>query len=130
VDLVTLVSAGRVALGVSTFLAPGPALRPVGIDASSDPQLAYLSRIAGSRDVVLGLLPLVAPADARRALLAAGLAVDAADAVAGVVARRSGGLGARSAVALTALPLGSVVVLARHLARLRRSSPSRTASDR
>ena len=57
-DVVTLVSAARTALGLSTFLAPGPALRPVGIAASTDDQLAYLSRIAGSRDVALGVLAL------------------------------------------------------------------------
>jgi hypothetical protein len=116
VDTVTVVSAGRLALGLGTFLAPGPALRPVGIDAS-DPQLAYLSRIAGSRDVALGALTLLATGRTRRALVLAGLAVDAADAVAGVVAGRRGGLDRRRATALTALPVGSVVVLARHLVR-------------
>ena len=126
----TLVSAGRVALGVGAFLAPGPTLRPVGIDASSDPHLGYLSRIAGSRDVVLGVLTLVASGDSRRALVAAGLAVDAADAVAGVVAGRRGGFDTRTALALTTLPLASVAVLAGHLARLRRSPGSRATPDR
>ncbi len=88
-DAALAIAAGRIGIGVGALLAPRPALRalgfpPTGAEADS------LARIAGSRDIALGLLAFAARED-REALRATALvaaAVDAADALAFALARR------------------------------------------
>jgi hypothetical protein len=69
---------GRVAIGVGTLAAPEPALRLLGFVEVS-PATAVVSRIAGIRDLILGVVTLVALEDRAR-LRAASLANAAADA--------------------------------------------------
>jgi hypothetical protein len=104
------IAAGRVAVGVGALLATGPALRALGF-AETDAAGRALARLAGGRDIAIGLLTLAARDDAKALRLAALLAaaVDATDAVCfGVAARdrraRRAGLGGAasgSAAALT-----------------------------
>jgi hypothetical protein len=49
---------GRVAIGVGMLVAPEPALRALGF-ADVSPATAAISRIAGIRDLILGVLTLV-----------------------------------------------------------------------
>jgi hypothetical protein len=96
---VLAIAAGRVAIGVGALLATRPALKALGF-AETDAAGLALGRIAGGRDIALGLLALAArddPKALRTAALAAA-AVDAGDAVSfGVAARdpqaRRAGLG-------------------------------------
>lgn len=87
------IGAGRLGLGAGILAARRPALRALGfppVDASA----ATLATLAGSRDVALGLAPLLLrgnPAALRTATLLAA-AVDAADAVAFAAAGRELGL--------------------------------------
>jgi hypothetical protein len=107
---VLAIAAGRIGIGVGALFATRPALRALGF-AEADAAGMALSRIAGGRDVALGLLALAARDDrgALRLAALAGAAVDAADAVTfGVaarepVARRAGigGIVSGSAAALT-----------------------------
>jgi hypothetical protein len=69
---------GRVAIGVGTLVAPEPALRLLGF-AEVSPATAVVSRIAGIRDLVLGVVTLAVLEDRAR-LRAASLANAAADA--------------------------------------------------
>jgi hypothetical protein len=69
---------GRVAIGVGTLVAPEPALRLLGF-AEVSPATAVASRIAGIRDLVLGVVTLAVLEDRAR-LRAASLANAAADA--------------------------------------------------
>jgi len=101
----------RAALGVGALLVTGPALRLLGFDAA-DGRARALTRLAGSRDLALGALALVALEDARalRAITLTNAGVDAADAGTFLVAliRRDGidraaALGAGSATAASAL---------------------------
>jgi hypothetical protein len=76
------IAAGRVGIGVGALLATGPALRALGFPPA-DGAARSLARLAGGRDIALGLLA-IAARDDRRALRTATLvaaAVDAADAV-------------------------------------------------
>jgi hypothetical protein len=95
---VLAIAAGRIAIGVGAVLATKPALRALGF-AEIDAAGTALGRIAGGRDIALGMLTLAARGDrgALRIVALTGAAVDAADAVAfGVAARepsaRRGGL--------------------------------------
>ena len=87
--MVLAIAAGRTAIGVGTLLATRPALKALGFAETDAPTMA-LGRIAGGRDIALGLLTIAARGD-RKALRAATLAaaaVDAGDAVSfGIAAR-------------------------------------------
>jgi hypothetical protein len=107
---VLAIAAGRVAIGVGTLLATAPALRLLGF-AEVGASGTALARLAGSRDVAIGLVT-IAVRDDRAKLRQASLlaaAVDAADAVAFGLATRDRetadagvrGLGAGAAAALT-----------------------------
>jgi hypothetical protein len=107
---VLAIAAGRLAIGVGALLVTRPALKLLGF-AETDAAGLAMGRIAGGRDIALGLLALAAR-DNRKALriaALAGAAVDASDAVTfGVaardpVARRAGigGVLSGSAAAIT-----------------------------
>lgn len=115
VDLAAGIAAGRVAIGVGALLAPAKVLAPVGLDAAANQQLPYLSRIAGARDVALGLTTLATSGPGRRQLVLAGLAVDAADAVSGLVAARNGEIDRRSAALLSGAAVAAVAGGLAHL---------------
>ncbi len=81
-QLILAIAGGRIAIGVGALFATRPALKVLGFSETDAVGLA-LGRIAGGRDIALGLLALAAHDD-RKALRIAGLAaaaVDAADAV-------------------------------------------------
>jgi hypothetical protein len=96
---VLAIAAGRIAIGVGAMLVTRPALKVLGF-AEVDAVGTALGRIAGGRDVALGLLTVVARDDREALGIAAlaGAAVDASDAVSfGIAARdpvaRRAGLG-------------------------------------
>jgi hypothetical protein len=105
-------AANRVALGVGVLFATKPALKVLMFGETNAAGRA-LAKFGGGRDLALGLLTLAARDDreALRTLLAAGVALDAADAFSlGLAARnpdtRTAGLGgvvAGSAAALVGL---------------------------
>jgi hypothetical protein len=107
---VLAIAGGRIAIGVGAVFATRPALKALGF-AEVDAAGTALGRIAGGRDIALGLLALVARDDRKALRIAAlaGAAVDASDAVTfGVAARdpiaRRAGLGgvvSGSAAAIT-----------------------------
>jgi Domain of unknown function (DUF4267) len=107
---VVAIAAGRIGIGVGALFVTRPALKTLGF-AETDTAGTALGRIAGGRDIALGLLTLAASHDRRALRIAAlaGAAVDATDAVTfGVAARdpdarRAGVSGALSgsAAALT-----------------------------
>jgi hypothetical protein len=83
------IAAGRIAIGAVAVFFTRPALRALGF-AEVDAAGTALGRIAGGRDIALGLLALAARDDRRALRIAAlaGVAVDASDAVTfGVAAR-------------------------------------------
>jgi hypothetical protein len=101
----------RGAVGAGAWLAPRMAGKLFGLDPDGNPQAPYLGRLFGVRDVALAVgLSSSSGAD-RTQWLRLGIACDAADAVAGVLAGRRGELSPRAAVlvtltALTAAGLG------------------------
>lgn len=115
---VTGLALGRIAIGALALGNPPLAGKLFQLDVENNPQLPYLSRLFGSRDLVLGLLTLLAGGRSRRHLVLAGIAIDAADAATGILGVREGYLSRTTGVALTGPAVGGVLA---GLAGLRRS---------
>ncbi len=92
------IAAGRIAIGAGVLLATRPALKALGFEAA-DTSTGALARIAGGRDIALGLLAFAGRDDrvALREAAAAAAAVDLGDAVCFAIAGRDPAAG-RAAV--------------------------------
>ncbi|HYZ82399.1 MAG TPA: hypothetical protein VE571_14075 [Solirubrobacteraceae bacterium] len=98
----------RALIGATTWLAPRLSGRLFGLDPAANPQLPYVARLFAIRDVALAVGLQSSDGDARRLWIQMGIASDAADAVAGVLAGRRGELSPASAVLVTAPALVGV----------------------
>src|ERR1700759_3849922 len=92
------IAGGRIAIGVGALFATRPALKALGFEAS-DTSARALTRIAGGRDIAIGLLTIAARDDrvALREAAAAAAAVDLGDAICFAIAGRDPAAG-RAAV--------------------------------
>jgi hypothetical protein len=100
---------GRIAIGLTALASPDLTGKLFRLDLARNPQLPYMSRMFGSRELALGLITLVSKGSARRKLVALGMAVDGADAFAGYDAMRTGAVEQSVGLFLTAPALGAVV---------------------
>ena len=98
----------RASIGAGTWIAPRLAGRLFGLDADANPQLPYVGRLFGVRDVALAAGLAMSSGQARRLWLQLGIACDAADAAAGILAGRNGELSKFSAALVTAPALAAV----------------------
>jgi hypothetical protein len=99
---VNAIAAGRIAVGASAWLTPNLAGRLFGLDPEGNPQLPYVGRLFGARDVVLGAGVLRSPRKQKENWLAAGFACDVADVAAGILAGARGQLPPASAALVSA----------------------------
>lgn len=106
---VTGLALGRIAIGTVALASPDLAGKLFRLDNASNPQLPYMSRMFGSREIALGVVTLASKGKARKKLVALGIAVDGADAFAGFEAMRSGSVTQSVGIGLTAPALGAVV---------------------
>src|SRR5690242_19370041 len=100
---------GRIAIGVTALASPSAAAKLFRLDLGRNPQLPYMSRLFGSREVALGAMTLLAKGAARRKLVALGMAVDGADAFAAYDVMRAGAVSQSTGIMLGAPALGAVV---------------------
>ncbi len=105
----------RMAIGVGSWATPRLAGRLFGLDAEANPQAPYLARLFGVRDLALAWGVLGSEGEARRKWLAAGLACDVADTLAGIAGGRGGYLpkltsALVSGTALSAVALGAAAL--------------------
>lgn len=100
---------GRIAIGATALASPDLAAKLFRLDLARNPQLPYLSRMFGSREIALGAITLLAKGKARRKLIALGIAVDGADAFAGYDAMKSGSVSQSVGVGLTVPAVGAVI---------------------
>jgi hypothetical protein len=114
-DNVTGLSVARIAMGATSWAAPALSLRLFMLDNGA-PQSPYLLRLFGVRDIALGVATLTASGAAQTNLLRIGLAVDAADAAAGLLAASSGGVSKPRGVLLAAAAVSGVAIGAMALA--------------
>lgn len=106
---VTGIALGRIAVGLTALASPDLAAKLFRLDAARNPQLPYLSRLFGSREIALGAVTLASKGATRRRLIALGMMVDGADAFAGYDAMRSGSVTRSVGIGLTVPALGAVV---------------------
>jgi hypothetical protein len=92
---------GRAAIGTGAFLAPGLTGRLFGLNPAANPQAPFISRLFASRDVALAAGLAMSSDSDRARWLQAGIACDVADAVAAILAGRSGQLSKFSSALIT-----------------------------
>lgn len=113
-ELMLQMARGRVALGVSAFLAPALAARTMGGDGRKDPARDLVTRIFASREIALGAGYLLSNEAGRTVWARLGVLVDGLDTVAGLKSRKSGvplwASGAFSAIAIGAVGIGGAKV--------------------
>jgi hypothetical protein len=110
-------SLGRIAVGVAAVANPTAASRLLQLDPAANPQLPYVVRLFGVREIALGLVTALARDRARRDLTLAGILVDAADAATGYLAMKEGAVSRKTALALMVPAVGAVGSGVRGLAR-------------
>jgi hypothetical protein len=102
-------AAARVAIGGVAVAAPDLGVKLFRLDPAANPQLPYMARLFGSREIVLGAATLLARGKTRRNLILAGVAVDAADTAAAVLAGEDGSVD-RTTQVLLAVPAAAAVL--------------------
>jgi hypothetical protein len=100
----------RLAIGLGSWLMPRVSGRLFGLDASANPQLPYLGRLFGARDVALAAGLVMTDGGAHSQWLQIGVACDVADVAAGVAAGTRGYLGPVSAALVTATAAGAAAL--------------------
>ena len=80
---ITGLAYGRIAIGALSLLSPSLTARLFLLDPKTNPQLSYMGRMFGSREIALGAITLASSGEARRRLVQLGIAVDGADAYTG-----------------------------------------------
>jgi hypothetical protein len=111
---INAIAIGRIAIGTGAWLTPNLSGRLFGLDPESNPQLPYVGRLFGARDVALGAGALRSPRKQRDLWLTAAFACDVADAAAGVIAGVRGQLPA-SAAALVSATAGAFALAGAYL---------------
>ena len=103
---VTLLSLGRIAVGVASIAKPDLVAKQMVGSADGPP---VLTQWFGNREIALGLVTLLARGGSRRTLVLAGMAVDAADAGTAYSAMSSGRLERKLAAPAIGVAAGAVL---------------------
>jgi len=112
----------RTGVGVLSWVSPAASWRTFGLGSiGADPSSGLVTRLFGSRDFALGQMVLCPDPKVRRAGLQVGVAVDAVDMVASLVALRKG---APKATIVTATGGAASFVALGLFALARESSPA------
>ena len=101
-------SLGRVAVGAAAVANPESAARMFQLDPVGNPQLPYVTRLFGLREVALGLATLVARGKAQKAIIGLGILVDAGDGATGYLAMQDGTVPRKTAMTLIVPAAGAV----------------------
>lgn len=106
---VTGLALGRIAIGVGALVSPDLASKLFRLDGPANRQLPYMTRMFASREIALGAVTLASRGAARRKLVALGIAVDGADAFAGIDAMRTGSVTSSVGIGLTVPAVGAMI---------------------
>lgn len=93
-------AAARIVIGGVAIAAPELGTKLFRLNAATNPQLPYMTRLFGSRELVLGAATLLARGKVQRNLVIAGIAVDATDATAAYLAGASNSVDRTTMVSL------------------------------
>jgi hypothetical protein len=105
---ITGLAYGRIVVGALSLLSPSLAARLFLLDPKSNPQLGYMGRMFGSREIALGAITLASSGDTRRRLIQLGVAVDGADAYTGIVSVATGSVPKKAGLLLTVVAAAAV----------------------
>ena len=103
---VTLLSLGRIAVGVAAIAKPELVAKQMTGQAEDPP---LLTQWFGNREIALGVVTLLARGSGRGTLVLAGVAVDAADAGTAYAAMQNGALPKKVAAPAIAVAVGAVL---------------------
>lgn len=103
-------SLGRIAVGAIALARPEVAAKALQLDPTANPQLPFMARLFGSREIALGLVTLFTRGKGRASVVALGALVDAADVGTAYLAMKDGSVSQKSAGALIGPAAGAVVV--------------------
>ncbi len=106
-DSINGLALARIGIGVTAYAAPDFFLKGAMLDPSA-PQAPYLSRMFAAREIALGLVTLLAPPSAKASVISLGIAVDAADAGAGLMALQNKSVSTTTGAVLTGAALAAV----------------------
>jgi hypothetical protein len=101
-------SLGRISLGATAVANPGLAARIFQLDPVGNPQLPYVTRLFGIREIALGAATLMSRGRARKGMIGLGVLVDAADGATGYLAMRDGTVSRKTAMTLLGPAVGAV----------------------
>ncbi len=107
-DPITGLALGRIGIGALSLIAPRLTAKLFLLDAKANPQLPYLARLFGSRELALGALTLASTGAARQRFVTAGIAVDGADVLTGLASTASGAVPKRTGLLLAVAAAGAV----------------------
>jgi hypothetical protein len=102
-----LLSGIRLGIGVAYVLTPGITARLLGLKPGRNPQLNYVSRVAGATNAAIGAALLAGPPEGRPALVQVGLAGDVLSLLATRMAKKKGSIGFRAATVGSLLDLST-----------------------
>ncbi|HEX3873701.1 MAG TPA: hypothetical protein VHW26_06120 [Solirubrobacteraceae bacterium] len=97
----------RLGIGVAYVVVPGITGRLLGLKPGRNPQLNYVSRVAGATNAAIGAALLAGPPEGRPALVQVGLAGDVLSLLATRMAKKKGSIGFRAASVSYLLDLGT-----------------------
>lgn len=101
-------SLGRIAVGSAALANPDFAAKSLQLDPEASPQVSFLVRLFGAREVALGLVTLAARGRAQRGVIGLGVLVDVADAATCYLALQDGSVSRKTAVAVGGPAVGAV----------------------
>jgi hypothetical protein len=101
---------GRLVIGVAAWLLPNLTARLFGVRPKDNPQASFVTRLFGVRDAALGVAQMQSTGETRRLAWQLGIAVDAADAAAALLAARRGALPKPAALMAGTVALGAVAM--------------------
>jgi hypothetical protein len=87
----------RLGIGVGYVVLPGITGRLLGLKPGRNPQLNYVTRVAGATNAAIGAALMAGPPEGRAALVQVGLAGDVLSLLATRMAKKKGSIGFRAA---------------------------------
>jgi hypothetical protein len=105
---VTGLAYGRIAVGTVALVSPSLAARLLLLDKRANPQLPYMTRLFGSREIALGALTVASSGAARERLVQVGIAVDGADVLTGLAGAVSGAVPKKAGILMALVAAGAV----------------------
>lgn len=101
-------SLGRIGVGAAALANPQAAAKLLKLDPVTNPQVPYVVRLFGSREIALGVVTLLVGGRSGRALIGLGILVDGADAATGYLAMRDGTVSRKTAMTLIGPAVGAM----------------------